>query len=185
MTWWTSQSLPHFIWSKSLTSFFFFCLKKWTWGFKVNGASISLQSAAELIRLSLMWAALITSNIKLTSEVTSSVKAAAAPDPYSLCLLFLCCFSAFRAVLLLTVLCFPFSPPLPFPPAFSKTIKVKIIDDEEYEKNKTFYVELGEPRLVENSDTKVQEEGERLSECPPHCRACMFSTKTHRRRRFC
>uniref|UniRef100_A0A8C6L0X2 Solute carrier family 8 member 1b n=1 Tax=Nothobranchius furzeri TaxID=105023 RepID=A0A8C6L0X2_NOTFU len=35
-----------------------------------------------------------------------------------------------------------------------KTIKVKIIDDEEYEKNKTFYIEIGEPRLVENNDTK-------------------------------
>ncbi|KAF6715955.1 Sodium/calcium exchanger 1 [Oryzias melastigma] len=45
-----------------------------------------------------------------------------------------------------------------------KTIKVKIIDDEEYEKNKTFYVELGEPRLVENSDTKVQEEEEKQEE---------------------
>uniref|UniRef100_A0A8C6L0C7 Solute carrier family 8 member 1b n=1 Tax=Nothobranchius furzeri TaxID=105023 RepID=A0A8C6L0C7_NOTFU len=41
-----------------------------------------------------------------------------------------------------------------------KTIKVKIIDDEEYEKNKTFYIEIGEPRLVENNDTKGQEEGE-------------------------
>ncbi|XP_065256565.1 sodium/calcium exchanger 1 isoform X13 [Emys orbicularis] len=28
-----------------------------------------------------------------------------------------------------------------------KTISVKIIDDEEYEKNKTFYLEIGEPRL--------------------------------------
>uniref|UniRef100_A0A8C6L1I8 Solute carrier family 8 member 1b n=1 Tax=Nothobranchius furzeri TaxID=105023 RepID=A0A8C6L1I8_NOTFU len=37
-----------------------------------------------------------------------------------------------------------------------KTIKVKIIDDEEYEKNKTFYIEIGEPRLVENNDTKDQ-----------------------------
>uniref|UniRef100_A0A667ZLN5 Solute carrier family 8 member 1b n=1 Tax=Myripristis murdjan TaxID=586833 RepID=A0A667ZLN5_9TELE len=35
-----------------------------------------------------------------------------------------------------------------------KTIKVKIIDDEEYEKNKTFYLEIGEPRLVETNDTK-------------------------------
>ncbi|XP_075935506.1 sodium/calcium exchanger 1-like isoform X5 [Anarhichas minor] len=35
-----------------------------------------------------------------------------------------------------------------------KTIKVKIIDDEEYEKNKTFYVEIAEPRLVESNDTK-------------------------------
>uniref|UniRef100_A0A7N8XGA0 Solute carrier family 8 member 1b n=1 Tax=Mastacembelus armatus TaxID=205130 RepID=A0A7N8XGA0_9TELE len=39
-----------------------------------------------------------------------------------------------------------------------KTIKVKIIDDEEYEKNKTFYIEIGEPRLVESSDTKGREE---------------------------
>uniref|UniRef100_A0A3P9JPW2 Solute carrier family 8 member 1b n=1 Tax=Oryzias latipes TaxID=8090 RepID=A0A3P9JPW2_ORYLA len=45
-----------------------------------------------------------------------------------------------------------------------KTIKVKIIDDEEYEKNKTFYVELGEPRLVEGSDNKVQEEEEKQEE---------------------
>ncbi|XP_032820174.2 sodium/calcium exchanger 1-like isoform X3 [Petromyzon marinus] len=30
-----------------------------------------------------------------------------------------------------------------------KTIDIKVIDDEEYEKNKTFCVELGEPRLVE------------------------------------
>nr|XP_061794757.1 sodium/calcium exchanger 1-like isoform X3 [Nerophis lumbriciformis] len=36
-----------------------------------------------------------------------------------------------------------------------KTINVKIIDDEEYEKNKTFYVEIGEPRLVESDDSKV------------------------------
>lgn len=42
----------------------------------------------------------------------------------------------------------------------SKTIKVKIIDDEEYEKNKTFYIEIREPRLVESNDTKGQEEGE-------------------------
>nr|XP_061794759.1 sodium/calcium exchanger 1-like isoform X5 [Nerophis lumbriciformis] len=35
-----------------------------------------------------------------------------------------------------------------------KTINVKIIDDEEYEKNKTFYVEIGEPRLVESDDSK-------------------------------
>ncbi|KAM4607703.1 sodium/calcium exchanger 1b isoform 2-T2 [Polymixia lowei] len=37
-----------------------------------------------------------------------------------------------------------------------KTIKVRIIDDEEYEKNKTFYLEIGEPRLVETNDTKGQ-----------------------------
>ncbi|XP_040849077.1 sodium/calcium exchanger 1 isoform X17 [Ochotona curzoniae] len=30
-----------------------------------------------------------------------------------------------------------------------KTISVKVIDDEEYEKNKTFFLEIGEPRLVE------------------------------------
>lgn len=44
----------------------------------------------------------------------------------------------------------------------SKTIKVKVIDDEEYEKNKTFYIEIGEPRLVESNDAKGQEEGEPL-----------------------
>ncbi|XP_070771583.1 sodium/calcium exchanger 1b isoform X13 [Enoplosus armatus] len=37
-----------------------------------------------------------------------------------------------------------------------KIIKVKVIDDEEYEKNKTFYVEIGEPRLVESNDTKEE-----------------------------
>lgn len=47
----------------------------------------------------------------------------------------------------------------PCPLLFSKTIKVKIIDDEEYEKNKTFYIEIGEPRLVENNDTKGQQWG--------------------------
>ncbi|XP_036402113.1 sodium/calcium exchanger 1-like isoform X1 [Megalops cyprinoides] len=41
-----------------------------------------------------------------------------------------------------------------------KTIKVKVIDDEEYEKNKTFYVEIGEPRLVEMSERKEEVEGE-------------------------
>ncbi|MBN3312804.1 NAC1 protein, partial [Atractosteus spatula] len=35
-----------------------------------------------------------------------------------------------------------------------KTIKVKVIDDEEYEKNKNFFVEIGEPRLVEMSEKK-------------------------------
>ncbi|XP_060943345.1 sodium/calcium exchanger 1b isoform X7 [Limanda limanda] len=38
-----------------------------------------------------------------------------------------------------------------------KTIKVRVIDDEEYEKNKTFYIEIGEPRLLGGSDTKGQE----------------------------
>lgn len=37
---------------------------------------------------------------------------------------------------------------------FSKTISVKVIDDEEYEKNKTFFIEIGEPRLVEMSEKK-------------------------------
>ncbi|KAM4043100.1 sodium/calcium exchanger 1 isoform 1-T1 [Anomaloglossus baeobatrachus] len=35
-----------------------------------------------------------------------------------------------------------------------KTISVKIIDDEEYEKNKTFFLEIGEPRLMEMSEKK-------------------------------
>ncbi|XP_045071966.1 sodium/calcium exchanger 1-like isoform X1 [Coregonus clupeaformis] len=38
-----------------------------------------------------------------------------------------------------------------------KFIKVRIIDDEEYEKNKTFYVEIGEPRLMETNDSKATE----------------------------
>ncbi|XP_069394559.1 sodium/calcium exchanger 1b isoform X2 [Paralichthys olivaceus] len=38
-----------------------------------------------------------------------------------------------------------------------KIIKVKVIDDEEYEKNKTFYIEIGEPRLVESNDTKEEQ----------------------------
>ncbi|XP_061545724.1 sodium/calcium exchanger 1b isoform X2 [Phycodurus eques] len=49
-----------------------------------------------------------------------------------------------------------------------KTINVRIIDDEEYEKNKTFYVEIGEPRLVESDDSKEekqkQEEAEEVAE---------------------
>lgn len=53
----------------------------------------------------------------------------------------------------------------PLPPPIllrrlSKTIKVKVIDDEEYEKNKTFYIEIGEPRLVESNITKGQERAE-------------------------
>ncbi|XP_073338060.1 sodium/calcium exchanger 1b isoform X15 [Pagrus major] len=37
-----------------------------------------------------------------------------------------------------------------------KIIKVRVIDDEEYEKNKTFYIEIGEPRLIESNDTKEE-----------------------------
>ncbi|XP_071361653.1 sodium/calcium exchanger 1-like isoform X4 [Trachinotus anak] len=43
-----------------------------------------------------------------------------------------------------------------------KTIQINIIDDEEYEKNKNFFLELGEPRLLEMSERKallLQEEG--------------------------
>ncbi|XP_053316129.1 sodium/calcium exchanger 1 isoform X2 [Spea bombifrons] len=36
-----------------------------------------------------------------------------------------------------------------------KIVSVKIIDDEEYEKNKTFFLEIGEPRLVEMSEKKA------------------------------
>ncbi|XP_016151083.1 sodium/calcium exchanger 3 isoform X2 [Sinocyclocheilus grahami] len=36
-----------------------------------------------------------------------------------------------------------------------KTIQVKIIDDEEYEKNKIFYLELAEPRMVDMSLQKA------------------------------
>ncbi|XP_015206713.1 sodium/calcium exchanger 3 isoform X2 [Lepisosteus oculatus] len=54
-----------------------------------------------------------------------------------------------------------------------KTIQVKIIDDEEYEKNKNFYLELAEPRMVDMSlqkeaaDRKLsveEEEAKRIAE---------------------
>lgn len=37
------------------------------------------------------------------------------------------------------------------PPSCSKFVHVKIIDDEEYEKNKNFFLELAEPRMVDMS----------------------------------
>ncbi|XP_006812379.1 sodium/calcium exchanger 3-like isoform X2 [Saccoglossus kowalevskii] len=40
----------------------------------------------------------------------------------------------------------------------SKFINVKIIDDEEYEKNENFYVELGEPRLVKRGQGSDDED---------------------------
>ncbi|MGH0163415.1 UNVERIFIED_CONTAM: hypothetical protein FKN15_045164 [Acipenser sinensis] len=36
----------------------------------------------------------------------------------------------------------------------SKTIQVRVIDDEEYEKNKNFYIELADPRMVDMSFQK-------------------------------
>ncbi|XP_041822605.1 sodium/calcium exchanger 1a isoform X6 [Chelmon rostratus] len=36
-----------------------------------------------------------------------------------------------------------------------KTIQINIIDDEEYEKNKNFFLEIGEPRLLEMSERKA------------------------------
>uniref|UniRef100_A0A4W4EQE8 Calx-beta domain-containing protein n=1 Tax=Electrophorus electricus TaxID=8005 RepID=A0A4W4EQE8_ELEEL len=40
----------------------------------------------------------------------------------------------------------------------SKSIEINIIDDEEYEKNKNFFLEIGEPRMVEMSERKEGEE---------------------------
>ena len=37
---------------------------------------------------------------------------------------------------------------------FSKSIQINIIDDEEYEKTKNFYLEMGEPQLLEMSERK-------------------------------
>ncbi|XP_039530105.1 sodium/calcium exchanger 1a isoform X1 [Pimephales promelas] len=37
----------------------------------------------------------------------------------------------------------------------SKTIEINIIDDEEYEKNKNFFLEIGEPQMVEMSARKA------------------------------
>ncbi|KAM9362923.1 sodium/calcium exchanger 1a isoform 5-T5 [Symphorus nematophorus] len=55
-----------------------------------------------------------------------------------------------------------------------KTIQINIIDDEEYEKNKNFFLEIGEPRLLEMSErkedggedvlTKKEEEERRIAE---------------------
>ncbi|XP_018530200.1 sodium/calcium exchanger 1 isoform X2 [Lates calcarifer] len=36
-----------------------------------------------------------------------------------------------------------------------KTIQINIVDDEEYEKNKNFFLEIGEPRLLEMSERKA------------------------------
>uniref|UniRef100_A0A8P4G2S9 Calx-beta domain-containing protein n=1 Tax=Dicentrarchus labrax TaxID=13489 RepID=A0A8P4G2S9_DICLA len=36
-----------------------------------------------------------------------------------------------------------------------KTVQINIIDDEEYEKNKNFFLEIGEPRLLEMSERKA------------------------------
>uniref|UniRef100_A0A672QF73 Sodium/calcium exchanger 1-like n=1 Tax=Sinocyclocheilus grahami TaxID=75366 RepID=A0A672QF73_SINGR len=54
-----------------------------------------------------------------------------------------------------------------------KTIEVKIIDDEEYEKNKTFSIELGEPVLLEigqkhgdSNENKPEEEEVAKMGCP-------------------
>ncbi|XP_036448650.1 sodium/calcium exchanger 1b isoform X2 [Colossoma macropomum] len=48
-----------------------------------------------------------------------------------------------------------------------KTIKVRIIDDEEYEKNKSFYLEIGEPQLVETNEKKEEvKEGGKEEEEP-------------------
>ncbi|XP_052001329.1 sodium/calcium exchanger 1-like isoform X2 [Xyrauchen texanus] len=38
-----------------------------------------------------------------------------------------------------------------------KTIKVRIIDDEEYEKNKSFFLEIGEPQFVEANEKREEE----------------------------
>ncbi|MEE6492806.1 hypothetical protein FKM82_016641 [Ascaphus truei] len=42
-----------------------------------------------------------------------------------------------------------------------KTVQIKIIDDEEYEKNKTFSIELRQPHLVDMSVQKATEQAER------------------------
>nr|XP_043873930.1 sodium/calcium exchanger 1-like isoform X3 [Solea senegalensis] len=49
------------------------------------------------------------------------------------------------------ILCF-FSPSVL---SSSKTILINIIDDEEYEKNKKFFLEIGEPQLLEMSERKA------------------------------
>ncbi|XP_043118779.1 sodium/calcium exchanger 1b isoform X2 [Puntigrus tetrazona] len=48
-----------------------------------------------------------------------------------------------------------------------KTIKVRIIDDEEYEKNKSFFLEIGEPQLVETNEKKDEEKETGQEEAEP------------------
>ncbi|XP_026215091.1 sodium/calcium exchanger 1-like isoform X8 [Anabas testudineus] len=43
-----------------------------------------------------------------------------------------------------------------------KTIQINIIDDEEYEKNKNFFLEIGEPQLLEMSERKGGGGGEEI-----------------------
>ena len=59
----------------------------------------------------------------------------------------------FFSVLLSPFFPFTLSPPPPtlFSSSCSKVVHVKIIDDEEYEKNKNFFLELAEPRMVDMS----------------------------------
>ncbi|XP_073322486.1 sodium/calcium exchanger 1a isoform X8 [Pagrus major] len=44
-----------------------------------------------------------------------------------------------------------------------KNIQINIIDDEEYEKNKNFFLEIGEPRLLEMSERKEEGDEEVLT----------------------
>ncbi|XP_060789225.1 sodium/calcium exchanger 1b isoform X2 [Neoarius graeffei] len=48
-----------------------------------------------------------------------------------------------------------------------KTIKVRIIDDEEYEKNKSFFLEIGEPQLIESSEKKEEVKAVEQEEAEP------------------
>ncbi|XP_016319100.1 sodium/calcium exchanger 1-like isoform X2 [Sinocyclocheilus anshuiensis] len=48
-----------------------------------------------------------------------------------------------------------------------KTIKVRIIDDEEYEKNKGFFLEIGEPQLVETNEKEEEEKEAGQEEVEP------------------
>ncbi|XP_058255262.1 sodium/calcium exchanger 1b isoform X3 [Hemibagrus wyckioides] len=48
-----------------------------------------------------------------------------------------------------------------------KMIKVRIIDDEEYEKNKSFFLELGEPQLIESSEKKEEVKDAEQEEVEP------------------
>lgn len=36
---------------------------------------------------------------------------------------------------------------------FRKEISIQVVDDEEYEKNKSFFLELGEPKLVHSTSS--------------------------------
>ncbi|KAI5104455.1 sodium/calcium exchanger 1 isoform X3 [Silurus meridionalis] len=60
----------------------------------------------------------------------------------------------------------------------SKSVQINIIDDEEYEKNKNFFLEIGEPQLVEMSDRKGVTTVDHRSPYPPSSTSASLTPTT-------